>query len=55
MKVSNEGQELILLIIMAWFLFQCVFTNNVEEKGHQVLQKIGVYQKIEQFESDYNR
>lgn len=51
MKVSNEGSELILLLIMCWFLFQCVFTNNVEQAGHQALQKIGVSQRIEQFEN----
>lgn len=51
MKVSNEGQELILLLIMVWFLYQCVFTNNVTDAGHQVLQKIGVSQQIEKFEN----
>lgn len=51
MKVSNEGQELILLILGAWFLYQCVFTNNVVDAGHQALQKMGVSQRIEQFEN----
>lgn len=53
MKVSNEGQELILLLLMGLFVYNLVFTDNVMDAGHKVLHNAGISQKIERFENEY--
>lgn len=51
MKGKNELQELILLIIIAYFICQCTFTDNVYNMGHEAFTRMGISQKIEQFEN----
>ena len=50
MKISNEGSELIILLIICCFLFKCVFTDGIYNVAHRFLQDTGISQKIEQFE-----
>lgn len=54
-KMSNEGQELILLLIMGYFLFQCIFTDNIINTGHDVFVKIGIEDKIQELDRYINR
>lgn len=47
MKASNELQELIILALIVFFLFQCVFTDNVYNAGHELFTKIGIADEIQ--------
>lgn len=53
MKVSNEGQELILLLLMGLLCWDLVFGNTVMDASHKVLYNAGISQKIERFENEY--
>lgn len=55
MKVSNEGQEVILLLLMGLLCWDLVFGDNVMNTGHQMLYNAGISQKIERFENEWNR
>lgn len=50
MKGKNELQELLILIILAYFMFQCVFTDNVTNAGHEMFNRMGVLDEIEKLD-----
>lgn len=54
-KMSNEGQELILLLLMGLLCWDLVYGNTVMSAGHQILQRGGISQEIEQFENEWNK
>lgn len=51
MKGKNELTELILLLIMGYFLFQCVFTDNVTNAGHNAFVRMGVADEIQRLDN----
>ena len=53
MKVSNEGQELIILLIIGFILYHTMVTEKTFTVGHEILQNMGVSQRIERFEERY--
>lgn len=50
MKGKNELQELLILIVLAYFMFQCVFTDNVTNVGHDIFVRIGISDEIEKLD-----
>ena len=51
MKGKDELVELILLVLMGWFLFRCVFTDNVVDAGHKVFVKMGISDEIQRLDN----
>lgn len=49
---KNNGSltELIIMILVAMFLYDCVFHDYNDTKVHHFLQQQGISQKIESFE-----
>lgn len=56
-KKSNDGAgtELIILLLMGLLAYDLVFGNTVMNAGHQMLQRGGISQKIEKFESELHK
>ena len=48
--MTKEGQELLILILIFLFLYQCVFTDNIEKAGHVVFVKMGIADEIEKLD-----
>ena len=51
MKGKNELTELILLVLIGYFAYQCVFTSNIEDAGHKVFVKMGISDEIQRLDN----
>lgn len=47
--------EIIVMLLLIFFLVQCTFTGNVEKIGHNAFVKIGINDEIQELDEMIRR
>ena len=50
-KANGEFKEIVILFLIAIFLWDCVYGNTVVSIGHDIFTKVGISQQIERYEA----
>ena len=50
-KANGEFKEIVILFLIAIFLWDCVYGNTVVIIGHDIFTKVGISQQIERYEA----